>query len=259
MKKIVLCVLILFSFFSLFSQRIDYKSRVFDGITYIPIAGANIYNVSSKSYSFSDKDGFFNIKVNSNDTLIISKSIYKQIFVVIYEKELKNQIEEYYLYNKSILLKEVVVYSLNPSYEVFKRELASRELPSIYDKMKNIGLSDEEKKRIDNQNSSGNLLRNTALAHPITALYNLFSKKMKAQRLYNEMVEYEEELDKIPEKYNREIVSKITGLTGEYLVEFMVFCRFSYYDIIRWSNEQIIQNVRSRYYEYEYIKALQDE
>ena len=259
MKKIVLFVFLLFPFFSLFSQRIEYKSRVFDGITYIPIAGANIYNVSSKNYCFSDKDGFFNIKVMANDTLIISKSIYKQTIIVLSEIELKRQIEEYYLYNKSILLKELVVYSLNPSYEVFKRELASKELPNIYDKMKGIGLSDEEKLRIDNQNTSGNLLRNTALSSPITALYNLFSKKVKAQRLYNEIVEYEQELDKIPDKYNRDIVANITGLTGEPLVEFMVFCRFSYYDIIRWSNEQVIQNVRSKYYEYEYVKALQDE
>ena len=73
-------------------------------------------------------------------------------------------------------------------------------------------------------------------------------------RLYNEMVSYEEEVERVQQKYNREVVSEITGLTGNDLLDFMMYCRFSYYDLVRWSDEQIREKVRALYFNYQYDK-----
>jgi hypothetical protein len=237
------------------AQRIEYKSRVYDGINFAPIQNASIYNYNTKEYVFSDKDGAFTIRAQKNDTLIISKSIYKQAIYVISETEIVNQIEEYYLYYKAILLKTVNVHALNPSYEGFKRELANIQIPERID----TKLSEWEKRNIEYAEKGANLLRNTKLASPITTLYRMFSKKVKNKLLYYEMVQYQEEIDKLPDKYNREIVSKITGLSSDEVLDFMVFCRFSYYDLIRWSSLEIKRQIESKYYDYEYFRALQDE
>ena len=255
MKKLLFLWLFIISFSTLFAQRIEYKSSIYDGINFAPIEGASIYNLNTREYVFSDKNGVFAIRAQKNDTLIISKSIYKQAIFVISDVEIINQIEVYYLYYKAILLKTVNVHALNPSYEGFKRELANIQIPERMD----TKLSEWEKRNIEYAEKGANLLRNTKLASPITALYNKFSKKVKQQLLYYEMVQYQEEVDKLPDKYNREIVSKITGLSSDEVLDFMVFCRFSYYDLVRWSALEIKNKIQSKYYDYEYFKALEDE
>lgn len=259
MKKFILLFFFLILLLHVFSQRKNYSSSVYDGVTFIPLQGANIYNINSKQYTFSDNNGNFTISAQVNDTLIISKSIYRQIITVISKKNLDIINEEYYLFYKAILLKEVKVMSLNPNYEQFKRELAQMKLPEIYNKLAGIEISEEDKINAEYSTKGPNLLRNTALSSPITYLYNSFSKKAKMKQLYSEMVQYEEEIDKVPAKYNREIVTEITGLKGENLMEFMVFCRFSYYDIIRWSQQDIIKAIKNKYTEYQYYKAINDE
>ena len=259
MKKMILFIFFLILIFQVYSQRKNYSSSVFDGVTFIPIQGANVYNLNSKQYTFTDNNGNFTIFVDINDTLIISKSIYRQIVTVISRKNLEIINDEYYLFYKAILLKEVKVMSLNPNYEQFKKDLAQMKLPDIYNKMEGIELSEEDKMNAEYSTKGPNLLRNTALSSPITYLYNSFSKKAKMKQLYSEMLQYEEEIDKVPAKYNREIVTEITGLKGDNLMEFMVFCKFSYYDIIRWSQQEIVNAIKYKYSEYQYYKAVSDE
>ncbi|MEG2071107.1 MAG: hypothetical protein RR034_07020 [Bacteroidales bacterium] len=259
MKKIILIILLFSAFITSFSQRINYHSRVYDGISFVPISGANIFNASTNQYVFSDENGNFNILVSVKDTLIISKSIYRQLLVVITEDLLKRQNEDFFLYYKAILLKEVNVIALNPNYEGFKRDISKIKLPDIYNKIAGTEMSEWDQLNAEFGNKGPNVFRNTPLASPITFLYEKFSKKAKMKQLYNEMVKYEAEIDKVPAKYNRELVSEITGLKGDELMKFMVFCRFSYYDLIRWTPEEVIGAVKYRFSEYEYYKAVQDE
>lgn len=256
MKKLFILFAFLISYTTLLAQRIAYKSSVYDGINFTPLDGVSVYNLNSNTFSFTDENGDFTIKVQSGDTLIFTKSIYRQQSEVIAESDLKDP-TEYYLFYQSILLKEVVVYAFNRNYEEFKRDLATVKLPDIYKKIQGAELTPEQKANAVNE--SPNLLRGTPAASPITALYNAFSKRVKMQRLYQELVENEKEIEKLPNKYNKELVMQITGLQDDELMEFMVFCRFSYYDLLRWSEEQIINNIKSKFNEYEYYKMMQDE
>jgi hypothetical protein len=73
------------------------------------------------------------------------------------------------------------------------------------------------------------------------------------------MVSYEDEVERIQQKYNREIVSELTGLEGEELLNFMMYCRFSYYDLVRWSDEQIKEKIRTNYFNYQYDKISHEQ
>ena len=257
MKKFIFIFLLILGTgsLSLYSQHIDFKGKIYDGIYFFPIEGVNIYNASNSSYQFTDKEGSFEIACNAGDTLIISKSIYRQLIVVMDQNLVSRKHEDFFLYYKAILLKEFNVIALNPSYEGFKRDLSKIEIPEIYKTIKGTEISDMDKANAEYKNSGPNLLKYAgAAAHPISALYSAFSKKEKIKRLYYEMMQYEDQIDQVPLKYNKEIVRDETNLPEEEIMDFMMFCHFSYYDLIRWTPMQIIQRIHEKHSDYLYYK-----
>lgn len=254
MKKLFVFLAVLFFCCSLSAQQKKYVARVFDGITYQPLSGASIYNTNTKKYAFSDKNGRFEIVVSLNDTLIISKSTFRQLVAVV-DKSVYYGFEDFFLYYKATMLKEVTIIGINPSYEGFKKDIVTLELPEYYKRAEDVKLSEMEKANAVYKDG-GNILSlgGTMTMSPISFLYDKYSKKAKMNRLYNEMLSYEEEVDRVHQKYNRELVSEITGLTGDELLDFMMYCHFSYYDLVRWSDNQIRDKVKSLYFNYQYEK-----
>lgn len=254
MKKIWLILGIMGCLWTVQAQQKKYSARVFDGITYQPLSGASVYNANTQKFAFTDKSGRFEIDLSLNDTLIISKSIYRQHVAVI-DQKLFYGFEDFFLYYKATMLKEVTIIGLNPSYEGFKKDIVTLELPDYYKRVEEAKLSEWQKANATYK-PNGNMLSlgGTVTMSPISFLYDKYSRKGKMTRLYNEMLSYEEEIDRIQQKYNRDIVSGLTGLQGDELLDFMMYCRFNYYDLVRWSDEQIREKIRSNYFNYQYDK-----
>ncbi len=259
MKKIVGIFGLLWIPFVLFAQNKVFHGEVFDAVGYIPVKQANIYNISKNKYTFSNTNGQFSILVAINDTLVISGSIYRQLMVVIDPSMYQRGEGEFLLYHKAFLLKEVKILALNPSYEGFKRDIATMKLPDSYKNLEDVHLSKSDRQNAVYNGEAPNILRGTAVGSPITYLYNTFSKKMKMKALANEMESYGNEVGQVQDKYNRKLVKEITNLDDDDLMEFMVYCRFSYYDLVRWSREEIIASIRYKFAEYQYYKALQED
>lgn len=253
MKKMVFFLLLICMVYTCLAQQDSFSGKVYDGINFYPIEGANIYNATRKNFVFTDEEGNFTINCKLHDTIIISKSIYRQLIVVLDEELMRKKREDFLLYYKAILLKEVSVISLNPTYEGFKRDLAKIEIPEIYQKIPGVEVTEQDIANAE-YGKGPNVFRNTAVAHPISFLYETFSKKAKMKRLYNEMVMYEDRIDELPLKYNKEIVKDLTGLPDEEILTFMMYCHFSYYDLIRWTPMQIINAIKDKYINYEYEK-----
>lgn len=256
MKKGVLILVLLSLFLVGKGQQKALTSRVYDGITFQPLQGANVYNMNTKKFAFTDKDGRFTIQVSKNDTLVISKSVYRQLVVEVNDKIFYGA-EDFFLYYKSTMLKEVRIFAINPSYEGFKKDIVQMQLPDYYERAHDVQLSEFEKANATYQ-ANGNILSlgGQITTSPISYLYDKYSHRSKMNQLYNEMQSYEEEVERVQDKYNREIVQELTGLKGEDLLNFMMFCRFSYYDLVRWSDEQIKSQIKSKYYDYQYNKML---
>jgi len=255
---------ILFLFLPVFAfsqERISLKGNIFDGITFFPVDGANIYNFSSKKYEFTNKDGNFEIFAKTGDTVIVSKPVYKQVLIEITQEIIENNMLEVALFYKAIMLKEVNVYTLPATYDAFKKEFVSVNLSDLYKRFGGIAVSEEERMQYYRSHGLLDLIPGKvgeAIASPITALYNRFSKKMKMERLYQELIDNQEEVDNLPKKYNRDLVTSLTGLEGEDLLDFMTFCKFSYYDLVKWTPEFIISQIQKKFGDYEFYKALQE-
>jgi hypothetical protein len=258
-KKILLIIGVLCCFITVQAQQKKYSARVFDGITFQPLSGASVYNVNTKKFAFTDKNGRFEISLSLNDTLIITKSTYRQLVAPI-DKKLFNGYEDFFLYYKATMLKEVTIIGINPSYEGFKKDIVTLKLPEYYQRAEDVHLSEWQKANASYKDN-GNILSlgGTVTMSPISFLYDKYSRKSKMNRLYNEMVSYEDEVERIQQKYNRELVSEITGLEGDELLNFMMYCRFSYYDLVRWSDDQIREKIRSNYFNYQYDKIANEQ
>lgn len=259
MKRLWLIVGILCCLSAVFAQQKKYTARVFDGITYQPLSGASVYNMNTQKFAFTDKNGRFSIELSLNDTLIISKSTYRQ-YVAVIDQKLFYGFEDFFLYYKATMLKEVTIIGINPSYEGFKKDIVTLELPDYYKRMEETQLSEWQKANAAFK-PDGNILSlgGKVTLSPISFLYDKYSHKGKMGRLYNEMLDYEDEMERIQQKYNRELVSEITGLQGDELLDFMMYCRFNYYDLVRWSDAQIREKIRSNYFNYQYDKIVHDE
>lgn len=259
MKKLLTILSILLLVVNVFAQQKTYKGKVYDGITYEPLSGASIYNMNTQKFAFTDKNGAFSMNLSLNDTLVISKSIYRQLVVTV-NKQIFYGMEDFFLYYKATMLKEVNIIAINPSYEGFKKDIVTLELPEYYKRVEDTKLNEFQKANATYK-PDGNLLAlgGKMTTSPITYLYDKYSRKSRMDRLYNEMVSYEEEIDRIQDKYNREIVSNLTGLQGEELMNFMMYCRFGYYDLVRMSDEEIRSKIISKFYEYQYNNIQQGE
>jgi hypothetical protein len=259
MKKIVFSLFLFTVSFLVFGQSKTYRGTVYDGLSFYPIREANIYNFSSKKYSFSDQNGKFSIEVNLNDTLIISKSIYRQLMLFIDQEIYNKEYSEIIMYYKAIILKEVAIYAINPSYDQFIKEVVNTSLPDVYSVVAGTKMTKQD--FMNNKYSKGdyNVLSGTPMGSPLTYFYEKYNKKYQNIQLAKELNANQDEVDKVPGKYNRELVSSITGLKGDDLLNFMMYCRFGYYDIIKMTSEQIIMAIRIKYSEYEYYKILQEE
>lgn len=259
MKKIGLLICLLLCVLVAFPQQKQFSAKVLDGITFQPLVGASVYNANTKKFAFTDANGRFTINLSINDTLVLSKSIYRQLVVVI-NQNVYNNYDDFFLYYKATMLKEVRIIGLNPSYEGFKKDIVEMELPEYYKRAQDVELTDFQKANATFK-PDGNLLSlgGKVTTSPITYLYDKFSRRSKMERLYNEMSSYEEEVDRVQDKYNREIVSELTGLTGEELLSFMMYCRFSYYDLVRWDSEKIKAQIKNKFYDYQYNVIINEQ
>lgn len=254
MKKRIAAFLLAMAALPLWAQQKPYTARVFDGITFMPLSDVSVYNMSARVFAFTGDDGTFTIPLSLNDTLVFSKSAYRQAVVPV-DKRVFADFDDFFLYYKVTMLREVTIFGLNPSYEGFKRDIVTLRLPEYYARLEQAKLSEFDKANAA-FNSKGNLLGigGAAVMSPLSYLYDTYSHKGKMRRLYGEMASCREEADRIQDKYNRDIVTGLTGLTGETLIEFMMFCRFSYYDLVRMSDEEIRGRIRAKYADYQYYK-----
>lgn len=259
MKRFLAFIVILCLCQLSFCQPRALRGIVYDATGLYPVPEAQIHNLSSARYTFADENGAYKVNVSLHDTLVFSKAGFKQLMIVVDERDFSRLRKDVLLHAKAFILPTFYAVGLNATYEGFKKDVASAKLPESYKNLDDVHLTAEERRNAVYEEGEANVLKGTKVGSPITWIYDAFSKKQKMRRLYYEMESYGSEIDEVPAKYNKDLVSEITGLQEPELMEFMVYCRFSYYDLIRWSREKIIDRIRQKFDEYQYNKALQDE
>ena len=206
-----------------------FQSRVVCDSSFTAIQGCNIVNITQHTGTVSDVYGDFKITANVGDSISISALGYEKVTVVL--------TESMYNYGYIIKLKPIAYELSEVIIKPFRIDLPKISKYEIYTPP------------LPNQGGI-NIPLPEALAHPITSLYNRYSKEAKQKKYYKSVIEGTADFILLGEKFNGEMVAQITGLKDDELVKFMSYCNFSNEFILNYSPETIKRTIRKKYQEW---------
>ena len=197
--------------------------------------------------TISDQHGFFTITANVGDSIVISNIGYERFTIAISDSMYSN--------NRIIRLKPAI-YELSEvnvgllsTYDRFKRDILSREAQEAYRLSNEVSQYDIYVPPLPNQGGI-NIPTIGKLAHPVTFLYDMWSKEGKQKQYYHSIVNGTAEFMKIGEKFNGYIVKELTGLENDELIKFMSFCNFTKEYLLSASEVAIRNEIIRKYKEY---------
>lgn len=184
---------------------------------------AHIYNRSQKNGTISDYYGFFKLALNEHDTLRISFVGYKTLIITnINNYKTGNEYLEFQLTPEIYTLDEVIINPLG-SYEQFKWKVVNLDLPESQQERLTREVNFLAKKEIRKvQNNQPRYVYNNQTlgvsgGFDITGLSAIFTKLEEAETESNH--------DKLlSQKYNRQMIHRISGFKGAKLDSFVIFC-----------------------------------
>jgi hypothetical protein len=205
------------------NEKKTYKLRVrlVNSKNYRSVDWARIINKNSRMSVISDTSGVFSIPSQLNDTLYVSTIGYYPVSFIVSDSLIwQLRIPEIKLVERIYELENVNLFA-PATYQEFKLSVLHAgtylNTTKITERLK--GGLDLLPKYPEQQDP------HFSLGSPVTGLYMLLSKKGKDLKRLENALEKNKVTSAVLVKYNRQIVSIATGLTGDLLEQFMLFCR----------------------------------
>lgn len=230
------------------ANRVIVAGYVFDDKTSEPLPYVNVYVKKTRIGTITDNDGYFLLSAHIKDTLTFSSLGYDNKYVVLNDTVSDNEKPLIVFMDTKIFeLKSVDVIALR-RYKQFEYELTNMQLPDddyTY-AQNNFPFRPKDIDYYSRAGASGFGM----VFHPISALYNMFSKEGKeSQKLYE--LQQQDFLNKsIDDKLNIPLVMKITGLNHIETNTFIQWCNLSPEFILKMSEYELISYISYRYQEY---------
>jgi hypothetical protein len=202
------------------------SGSIVDSLSKKPIAFCHVYNESTRKGTVSDSMGNFSTFVTVGDTLaFLALGYFGKIKLV---KSPNEPITQIFLNQKIYQIEDVTIGNTFPkTYPEFKKEFLALELK------KNTLLPDLPK--FDRYKTPMLLDTNVIdkagfmIMHPVSGLYYRYSKEEQSKRMVMYLKEQALKQPAVDAKYNRNIVSEITGLKDAELTNFMGYCNFNFW------------------------------
>lgn len=207
-----------------------WKGWILDRVLVSPLPDVHVLNKTRNVVTISGKNGAFSLYGSVGDSIIISSVGYETRREVIPDTASQ---PVFLLESKTYLLEGAVIFPDTMRLNGLDRALRSDE--GNYSMRPGWGAG-------------------VVVGGPVTFLYNAFSKEGKQQRTYLAKVTGKDEDLLIGEKFNGEIVTRITQLQGEELIRFMVWCGFSRRYLLTANDGQIEKQIVNKWMQY---RALQ--
>lgn len=206
-----------------------------------PVPFVTVSNLSTQRGVVSNDEGFFYITFPAQDTLQLSAVNYEPYELYFGDTarasnyDLKIRLSE-----RTYQLEEVTVFAFRDEAAFKKAILALDDLP------------EEPEKIVIPGTFQGTPTKPSAsLASPISFIADRFNKRAKYERQLKQAQRDAAYQKTLAKKYNRTMVSEITGLADERLDEFMLFCRFKDKFIERSNEYEIILAINRCYVDFQ--------
>lgn len=249
-RKILPIVILLLASSHLYTQNKDstitLHGSLYDSKNFSPVEFAHIINLNSPYATISDSTGYFEIKMQPGDTLHLTRIGYENRYVS-YDGKAPAIFKSIPLNQKSYEIQSVEIRPWK-TYQDFKNKFISLELDDPREKVHPLIWEGLPPKPLDLEPEP------PSIGSPVSFLYDIFSGNRKQRAKYNEILSKETKQRKIRSKYNKEIVSNLTGLKGEELKQFMDFCNFTDKELLNRKAYDILKEVKLKYSVYKRIK-----
>lgn len=197
---------------------------VFDTRTQQRISQVYIYNTANDNGGYNNTRGEFAIEASPGDILIAAAKGYYPDTLVVSDKK----VVLFHMVRSTIWLDEVSVIARRSPEE--RLEQNKREYSTAYSK-----------------GNAGSIfsVAPTGAGVSIDALYKLISREGKNSRRLQEIIERDYRESVIDYRFTPDLVSSVTGFSGETLVDFMRQYRPSYYFILSANDYNLAFYIRS--------------
>jgi len=221
-----LCLIILLALSHLVSaQKSDedslffFRARIIDRGINQSVQFVHVVNKTRGYASISDSSGYFRIVASRHDLLQLTAIGYYDCPVHLSDSLLiSTAIATIHMIQRAYPIKAVVINPLG-TYSQFKYKFLSLELPEPQLVINTAVIED-----IDKGIDEIQIIEPYSLGSPITAIYMALSKEGKELRKYAKIKEEEQFQEKVKDKYNRELLEEVTGMTGPELHDYLQFC-----------------------------------
>ncbi|QBQ42911.1 hypothetical protein E2P86_17915 [Sphingobacterium psychroaquaticum] len=225
-RNIILCLFLYSCPVLVFGQAFTVQGIVFDKDSNQRVGKVFVKNESTRENIFNNARGEFEISVSVGDKIVAEKEgFYGDTILYTGQKILL-----IYVARKSIYIPEVRVVARRSPEEILKQR---RE-----DFSKAYKLSDP---------GSVFSVGPTGAGVSINAIYSLFSKEVKQAKRLTKVIQQEYEQNVIDSKFTPDLVSNLTGLSGEQLNNFMINYRPTYYFVLAASPYDLTSYIQSKY------------
>lgn len=236
LKKIFIITLILVSCF--YQKAIGQESdsglviygQVLDDKTGRPISNAHVVNKRNFVGTVTNTNGYFYIELNYGDSIVVSSLGYDFYYYVTHITPIN--VVRMRLIERMYFLTEVNVSSYKlTSNKPQEMTVGKPMIPKTSDI------------RYPNPTKA-------TIANPIDLLYQMFSNKSKQLKVLRALQAQDSYKRKLQEGNNRELLTKMTGLSKDELEEFLFFCKYSEVQISTMNDYALLMTLMGCYDEY---------
>ncbi|MDR1672502.1 MAG: hypothetical protein LBS09_03425 [Bacteroidales bacterium] len=241
------------------AQPPDYNFRfsarvVANDSTETSLRDCHVINTTQGLGTISNEFGDFTITANRGDSIRFSILGYERLTIAVADSMYANN-RIIRLHPATYMLSDVEVGRFS-TYDRFKRDFmdtqtASSPLMTI-DPISKFEIAP---KLLPGQGGINIPTLLAMLDHPITTLYNVFSKEGKQMRYYQSIVTGTADFIIIGKKFNGDIVKQLTGLENDELVRFMSDCFFTKEYLLYMPQEEINRAIVRKYNEWKTARA----
>lgn len=215
-----------------------------------PINAVHVLNLTDSLATITSPEGAFRIPVHLGDSLVFTSIGYATKAIIITEKELEPDYIEVKLVQRSYELGEVEVNPFGTKDQFRERFI---ELEVDDGTIEIIGVKGPSKNRrtIPITEDANEIKKAKHMLSPASFLYGNLSKDAKARQELHRLNREKEKHKYNYQKFNDEVVGKITGYSGETLFDFMEFCNFSESQIYRFNDYELTIAIMNKQKAYE--------
>jgi hypothetical protein len=191
-------------------DMINIRGQVIDAITKEGVGYAQVVNMRVRGGTMTDAQGIFTIQADPSDTLTFKSLSYKDKKVPVSEITAPgNEIPKILLAPVRILLGQIEVEGTGPKVNMTG-------IP--------IGKSVSVPVELRSDYFAGRPKNITAIFRPMSFLAYHLSKSEKEKRATLKAIRRESDWKFLSYVYNKDVIQRVSGLTGEGLDKFMLYC-----------------------------------